>query len=126
MTKLDDMRRPDQGNAILVLLYLAIGPLLWGVHLTVVYMGHTGICALAGSAGAATVTLGIVTFALALPLALILFNQRGFAGLLGLSEEITERRSYDRIAFFLNLLSLSGILWSGLAVALLSSCAPGR
>ncbi|WP_011582107.1 MULTISPECIES: hypothetical protein [Chelativorans] len=126
MTRLDEMRRPERGKLLPVLFYLTIGLLLWGMHLTLVYAAHTAICALAASPLAATITLAAVTVAIALPLVLILFCQRAFARLLGISEGITEPRIYDRISFFLNLLSLAGILWSGLAVAVLSSCAPGR
>ena len=109
-----------------VLLFITAGPLLWGLHLTIVYMAHTAVCALAASPGAETAILAIVTVALAVLLMLILLDQQRFARLLKVSQEIAERGSYDRIAFFLNLLSLAGILWSGLAVTILSSCAPGR
>ncbi|WEX10192.1 hypothetical protein [Chelativorans sp. AA-79] len=127
MSELDRMRNPNEGaGAVAVLLYITVGLFLWGLHLTIVYAAHTAICALAAAPAAATVTIAAVTVLLALPLAAILFNQRRFARLLGIGETVTEPRIYDAISFFVNLLSLVGILWSGLAVAMLSSCILAR
>ncbi|WP_309084762.1 hypothetical protein [Chelativorans sp.] len=127
MAKLEEMRRPEQGTkAFPMLLYLSAGPLLWAGHLTFVYMAHTAICALAGSPAAATAVLLVATGLFLLPLGFLLFKQFRLARLLGLGEAIEDRSIYDGIALFANVLSFVGIAWSGLAVAMLSSCVLGR
>jgi len=127
MTKLNDMRRPSEGMQTLpMIVYLAVGPLFWALHLTVVYMAHTAVCALAGSPFAATTFIIAATAAIILPLVLILFNQRRFGSILGLDEVLSDRAIYEGISLFANILSLVGILWLGTAAVVLSSCVPGR
>lgn len=127
MTKLNDMRRPGEGmHTLPMFVYLAVGPLFWALHLTVVYMAHTAVCALAGSPLVATTLVIVATAVIILPLVLILFNQRRFGTFLGLDEVLSDHAIYEGISLFANILSLVGILWSGTAAVVLSSCVQGR
>jgi len=127
MTKLNDMRRPGEGmHTLPMFVYLAVGPLFWALHLTIVYMVHTGVCALAGSPLTATTVIITATAIIVLPLVLVLFNQRRFGSLLGLDKVLSDQAIYEGVSLFANILSLVGILWSGTAAVVLSSCVQGR
>ncbi|WP_173932751.1 hypothetical protein [Chelativorans sp. Marseille-P2723] len=106
--------------------YLMLGSLFWAVHLLVVYAAHTLICALASSPTASSLTVVALTAILALPVAFVLLNQRRTGRWFGISDELPDRKTYDAISRFIGLLSLAGILWAGVAAAIVSSCATGR
>lgn len=127
MTSLDDLRNPDTGPSVVaVLTYMMMGLGIWALHLTLVYGAHTLICALGGSAWASSMFIAAATVIAAAPLLLALLNQRRLARLLGLSDTLAGRRTYDAISRFINILSVAGILWAGATVAIVSSCAQGR
>ncbi|MFC6487892.1 hypothetical protein [Nitratireductor sp. GCM10026969] len=113
-------------SVVVMLAYLMLGPLVWGLHLLVVYGAHTLVCALGGAPSVSTTILLAATAVAFVPLALAVLLQRRTGRLFGIGDETDDRRVYDAISRILCLLSLFGIAWSGIAMVALSSCAQGR
>ena len=107
------------------LAYILSGPLVWALHLTVIYGGHTLACNQEGAGGttawlviAATVT----SLCILLPVA---FSQR-IASLFGVVEKTTDRPEYQALARSLAGLSAIAVIWSGAAVAFVTACTQVR
>lgn len=124
MTDLPQAGREPSVTAMFA--YLMAGPLLWGLHLLLVYCAHTLVCALGGRPALSTAIVLAATAAAVVPLALAVAVQRRTGRLFGVGDDMADRRVYDSISRLLGVLSLAGIVWAGVAAAALSSCAPGR
>lgn len=123
MAELEDMHPPVRETGMIPLfIYLSLGPLLWAAHTTIAYGAHTILCARGGSPMTGTIALAVLTLLFLAALGLILVRQRRVGRIFSLADDAAGRRSYDGIARLLGGLSLLAILWSGTAIALLSSC----
>lgn len=126
MARIEDMRDATERPPIAAMLtYLMLGPILWSLHLTLVYGTHTLICAL-GTPAAASATVIAATVAVAAAIVLVILSQRRVGRLFGLGEGSGQHRTYDSIARILGVLSLAGVIWVGAAAAVLDSCVLGR
>ncbi|MCT8989842.1 hypothetical protein NYR54_05980 [Chelativorans sp. SCAU2101] len=127
MGSLEDLRNPgERPGTFAMLIYLMLGPMLWGLHLTLIYGANTLICALGGGAAASRATVITATVLIAVPLSLVLLIQRRAGRLFGIADGRAGQRTYDAISRLTGLLSLAGILWAGTAAAILSACVQGR
>lgn len=127
MTSLEDMRVPGERPGVFtILVYLMLGPILWGLHLTLIYGANTLICALGGGAASSRAIVIAATILIAVPLGLMLLMQRRVGRLFGIADGRAGRPTYDAISRVAGVLSLAGILWAGTAAAVLSACVPGR
>lgn len=105
------------------LAYIASGVLIWGGQFMTVYVLHTLMCRLGFSPETTRwVILGLTGLTI-LAIGLLLLRLEVFARLLGLVEGMEQRKSYDFIAHYGLLLALFAVAWTGIATALLSTCA---
>lgn len=124
---LDELRNPEKGpGTVRTLVYIMIGPILWGLHFTVVYCGHTLACLFGFSESAILLGVVILTAAAGLVLVAALVMQDAFARLLGIGPEAAGRRTYDSFSRIAGLLSLVALVWTGSTVVILGSCVQGR
>lgn len=108
------------------LFYILLGPIVWAIHLTVVYLGHTLLCALGVSSGAlapgvATLSVLIVTVValIALTIAVLAASSRGRA----LDDRGSEATFFrDRVMMALALLSGFGVAWEGASALIIDPC----
>lgn len=108
------------------LLYLLFGMLVWAAHLTIVYGGHTLLCALGFPPQATDWLVIAATAGAALAVVFFLARQKWWARTLGLPPGGRPDRPLDLIARLTAILSLVAITWAGAAVAFVASCAQGR
>lgn len=110
-------------SAVGTLVYLMAGLIVWGVQFTAVYGGHVLLCL--GSAVLPVVFVLAATLLAVAALAAFLLWQDRAAALLGVGNG-DWRASCDRIARIIAVLSVVAVIWSGLTVFFLESCALAR
>jgi hypothetical protein len=105
------------------LFYLLFGPVVWAVHLTIIYGAHTLVCARAPGVRVlgldATVLIVIVTTVVALallPLSVLAWRVHPAAGI------SDGERFYPRLMTLLAVLSACGIVWAGAAALIVAPC----
>ena len=108
------------------LFYILFGPIVWAIHLTLVYLGHTLLCALGVSFGA--LAPGVVSFSviivtavalIVLTVAVVAANSRARAfGNRGSGAMFFR----DRIMMALALLSGFGVAWEGASALIIEPC----
>jgi hypothetical protein len=108
------------------IVYLLFGLIVWSIHLTVIYGGHTLLCTGGLSSDWSTRLIVGATVLAALATAAALLAQDRLAAILGLSRESSGRGTLVSIARLLNVLALVAIVWSGGTAAVLEACAPAR
>lgn len=108
------------------LLYLMFGLLVWAAHLTIIYGGHTLLCALGFPPQASDWLVIVTTAGAALAIAFFLARQKWWAQMLALPPDGHPDRPLDLIAHLAAVLSLVAVIWAGAAVAFVASCAQGR
>jgi hypothetical protein len=109
-----------------MLVYLSLGPILWAIHLTLIYGTHTLVCARTipgtlplGFDTAPFVILLITVTTLAVLLGAVLLpspNTRPFNG------SLASPSFFRRVMVLLALLSAFGVGWAGLASMVVQSC----
>ncbi len=108
------------------LFYILFGPIVWAIHLTLVYLGHTLLCALGVSFGA--LAPGVVSFSVIIVTAVALivltvavvaansraraFGNRGSGAMFFM----------DRVMMTLALLSGIGVAWEGASALIIEPC----
>ena len=109
-----------------MLVYLSVGPILWALHLTVVYGTHTLVCARAISR---TLPLGFDTAQFVILSATAVALVFMFSALLIPSRQTRPFQGppsvpafYPRVMALLVLLSAFGVVWAGVAALILRSC----
>jgi hypothetical protein len=112
-----------------MLIYLALGPIIWALHLTLVYGAHTLLCArgIASGAQGPWVATAIVVVATVVALGLLVVATRRLwknprrrgpaAGALSF---------YDAVMLLLLLLSAVAVIWAGATSLIVSPCAALR
>lgn len=108
------------------LFYILLGPIIWAIHLTLVYLGHTLLCALGVSSGAlapGVVSFGVIIVTAAalivLIVAVVVANLRGRA----LDDRGSEATFFrDRVMMALALLSGFGVAWEGASALIIEPC----
>ena len=102
------------------------GLLLWVFQLTVIYGGHVLACSQGGPAGLAVrIVYGATAVAALLLLCFVVWQGRA-ARLLGLTPAMADRRTYDRIALLIGVLSGIAILWTGATAIVVAACEQAR
>lgn len=105
------------------LFYILLGPIVWAIHLTLVYLGHTLLCALAGALAPGVVSFSVIIVTAAalivLTVAVVAANFRGRA--------FDDRGAgavffRDRIMMALALLSGFGVAWEGASALIIEPC----
>ncbi|WP_265518670.1 hypothetical protein [Nitratireductor luteus] len=104
------------------LVYLMFGLLVWAAHLTIVYGGHTLLCALGFPPEAASWLVIAATAGAMLVVVCFLTWRKPWARMTSLPPD----RTIDLIARLIAILSLVDILWAGAAIAFVTSCSQGR
>ena len=107
-------------------MFLLWGLIVWGLQFTFVYVAHTWLCALgAREAGpqffviaATVIAAGLIAPAVVAPARL--------ARLAGLEPGRPDTGSLIVIARLIAVISLIAAVWTGLAVAIVGACLPGR
>ncbi|WP_137392235.1 hypothetical protein [Rhodoligotrophos defluvii] len=124
MTDQSHPQRPMLG----VFLFLLWGPLLWSLHLLVVYVSHAGLCALGlidqtttFPVALAIIVLATVGAAAAVALFMI-WPDRPYRLLVGIAPTAETDRFLIRSMRVLALLSVVGILWAGITAFILPAC----
>jgi hypothetical protein len=109
------------------MLFVLFGPLIWGGHMLVVYGGHASLCE-AGDrlplldAAALPWLMMAATIAALTAVAASLVWPAPLRQFLLSSASEGQQQFLTRAMRFLGLLSLFGVTWAGLAIAILPSC----
>jgi hypothetical protein len=97
---------------------LLAGPLVWALHLAVVYNVHATLCARGFPASVPVFVVGAATVAALAVLMLCLRHLRR-----GLPNDAASERSFrDGVSMALVGLSLIGIAWAGATIAIVPGC----
>jgi hypothetical protein len=125
--------RRDRSSLFGTSLYMLIGPLLWGAHMTVAYSMHTLFCTLGmdqpvlWGLSPSDITIAAATTVAVAILAVFVLARRLAAGILQVpAPDVPVRRFLDGVMLWLGLLSAAGIVWGGSTFLLLASCAQLR
>ena len=122
----DPMRRKDQASAIGTLAYMLFGPILWGLQLTIIYAGHTLMCAVDLPGSLVRIMVLAVTAVIALVLLAFLLGQGSAARFFGLPEHSAGRRTYDSVSRTMGILATVAIIWAGGTALVVASCVQAR
>ncbi|MGF7163339.1 hypothetical protein FHS85_005002 [Rhodoligotrophos appendicifer] len=121
----EDLRgeRPMMG----VFVYLLWGPLLWSLHLLLVYASHTGLCRMEladwhGLPLVQGIIIGVTVALAAAATALLIWPKTFFRAFVGSQPGADLDTFIMRTMRLLAVLSIGGILWSGMAAIVLPSC----
>lgn len=113
--------------------YILIGPLAWALHLTVIYGSQSTLCTFVPpqpvifDLGLVEIIVTIASVVTALAPALLLWRSAATKRVLNApGAESPDASFHDALARLLGLLSIIGIVWAGLIVALLPPCAALR
>jgi len=123
--------RDSKGGTARTLLFLLIGPIVWGGHGVLMYASHTLLCALGLSGGTLLGwepmrAISAVATATALGMILVaLFAPQPISRLLRMQAGV-DWRFYRSSAAVLAVLSAAGIAWSGAMAFLIPACVPLR
>jgi hypothetical protein len=129
-TKADDA---PAGSTAGTIAYLLFGPILWSLHLTVLYFSQSMLCA-HGAAGFTIAGVGIVPFVIVVATAVILvllcaamLAPAALGRLMSASGGAQSESSFQRrVMAALAMLSACGVAWAGLASFVLPICAQLR
>ncbi|WP_119421691.1 hypothetical protein [Desertibaculum subflavum] len=103
------------------LVYLTSGPILWALHLLVIYGAQPLVCMTSAEAGTILVSIATPAFA-ALTAAAMTWPDR-LARLLRATVESLELGRFHRsVLRWLGFLSLLGIVWAGATAAIIPAC----
>lgn len=118
--------QPDNASTLGTIVFLALGPLVWAAHFTLIYGGHTLACT--GQTGARTAVLVVVVATAAAAVAVLLFLiwPAWIANALGVRVRRGDRPTYLDIARILGILAEIAIVWGGITAALVGPCTLGR
>jgi len=108
------------------LVFLAVGPLIWALHLSILYGGHTLICRYRIAPPAADLLVLVATAAATSAILAFLVLPGWSADLLGVRRHAEGRPAYVGMAWILAVLAGVAILWAGLAALMVNSCTLGR
>lgn len=107
------------------LFYILLGPIVWAIHLTLVYLGHTLLCALGASSG--TLAPRVVSFSVVIVTALALIVLT-VAVVANFRERALDDRGpgatffRDWVMMALALLSGFGVTWEGASALIIEPC----
>ena len=114
-----------EGSTAGSLAFLAFGPIVWALHLTVSYAGHASMCAVgpAEGSGALQLLLGLATF-IALAILVVALLRPGLIRRLlrAMPETSPEAGFATTVMRFLGVLSLLGVSFAGMAMLILPLC----
>ena len=130
----DDEIRPhgtDRGSFTGTTIYLLLGPIVWAVHLLVIYGPQPTLCMAVAAAAFGPWTINIFVFvataAAVLVTAVPMVRPAMVRRLLRASSRgESETQFQDRAMRLLCLLSIVGMIWAGAAAALIAPCLPMR
>jgi hypothetical protein len=112
------------------LIYWLLGPIVWAVHFSVVYLAHTLICARPLLTGESLVAMSriVVIAATAVALAALAWLIRSAHAALGRATARASETSLfqNRMVLLLSVLAVFGVFWSGAAALLVLPCAALR
>lgn len=107
------------GSFVLIAMLVLIGPIIWAIHFTALYLTHTLVCvSLSRDAPALIpIIIGVATLLAAAPILLFLFWPRLLARLHG------DSHTFLRATLKLLLvLSLVAIVWGGISAFMVPAC----
>jgi len=111
----------DTASSLGTLVYLTIGPILWGSHLFAVYGLQPVLCARGASVSTAFVAIATIVV-LGLLLAVMLWPRAVARLLHAQAVSRASRRFHRRAMRWAGLLSAAGILWAGAAALIVPAC----
>jgi hypothetical protein len=104
------------GSALFLLL---LGPIVWAIHLSVIYVAHAVLCARGVAPHASEIVIAVATLAALIVIAghLLLTRSR-----VRRSGDTDIRRFQQRTGAVLSALSMVGILWAAAAPIFVQAC----
>jgi len=116
-----------------MLVFLALGPVTWALHLTLLYASQSTMCALGvgvapdGSSGVVTGVAAAIVVVTAGLLAVAIIKARSVLGRLAGGSVSGDYAEFAvGVMRVLSALSLVAMLYTGMALAVLRGCATGR
>jgi len=116
-------RSPPTQTLRSAVLLLLLGPILWAMHLFVIYFAHAVLCVRGVAPQASEIVIAIATVAAVLAIGCHLLLTR--SRLRRISDTDTRRFQYHTGAV-LSALSTIGILWAAAAPIFVQACAAAR
>lgn len=116
-----DTESADTASSVGTLVYLTIGPILWGLHLFTVYGLQPVLCSRSAPANTTFVAITTVVL-LGLLLAVMLWPHAVARLLHARAASRASRRFHRRVVRWAGLLSAAGIVWAGAAALIVPAC----
>ncbi|MGE0233033.1 MAG: hypothetical protein AB7O39_16070 [Flavobacteriaceae bacterium] len=118
---------PDtKPSAVGTLAFINAGPIIWAIHLTLIYGGHTLLCTPLQMREIAGPYVLAVTAAALLALGAFLLRPHFWASACGLPPTTADRPQYDSLARLLATLGVVAVAWAGATAFFLSACVAAR
>ena len=109
-------------STIATMLFLLWGLIVWGLQFSLVYVGHTFLCALGGQEHTSSILVGTATvFSVAL-IAPIVITPVQVSRLTGLERQRPDTNAIITIARLIGALSLIAAIWTGSAALIVQAC----
>jgi hypothetical protein len=102
--------------------FLLWGLIVWGLQFSLVYIGHTWLCALGWQAQASSILVGTATaFSVAL-IAPIVIAPAYVSRLTGVERQRPDTNALIKIARLIGAISLIAAIWTGAAALIVQAC----